>query len=77
MSNNNRCSLHGLAEDQAWTNLLRNCWRIGDAYAASQLTDIPYIPKAIPEGLDLEQELAFIIADARFYIEYVYRSTTT
>lgn len=55
------------------TDCLRRYWQIGDALAASKLTDIPYRTPAIPEGLDVDQELAFIVADARSYITYVHR----
>lgn len=59
------------------TDRLRRCWQIGDAFAASQLTGIVYRTPAIPAGLDLDQELAFVIADARTFVTDVYRTLTT
>lgn len=47
---------------------LRRLWHIGDAFAASRLTGIPYPAPAIPEGMSVDGELAFIVADARAFI---------
>jgi hypothetical protein len=47
---------------------LRRCWRIGDAAAASHLIGIPYPAPAIPQELDADDYLAFIVADARAFI---------
>lgn len=47
---------------------LGRLWRIGDAFAASQLTGIPYVAPAIPEGLCVDGELALLVADARTFI---------
>lgn len=47
---------------------LQRLWRIGDALAASDLTGIPYPDPVVPESMDVDTELAFLIDDARAFI---------
>lgn len=47
---------------------LARLWRIGDGLAASRLTGIPYPVPVFPEYVDEDDELAFIVADARAFI---------
>lgn len=57
--------------DPDTSELLRRYWRIGDAFAASKLTGIPYPAPEIPEGLSLDLELAYLINHAREFIAQV------
>lgn len=53
----------------ATVNELRELWRAGDAVGASNLTGVPYSQPTIPSSLDVDEVLAFLVADARVYIE--------
>jgi len=52
---------------------LHRLWRMGDALAAAYLTGIPYPTPQIADGLNIDQELACLIDDARVFIADVAR----
>jgi hypothetical protein len=68
------CVLSNTTGPEAEVVLLREYWRIGDALAAARYAREPYPTPVIPDGLDLDQQLVFLVGDARQYIAGVYRS---
>lgn len=54
-------------EDEAMANL-RNCWRVGDTALVEHVTGNRYIPPAIPEWLNLDDQLRLTIEYARLWI---------
>jgi hypothetical protein len=62
--------------DHDLTEYLRECWRIGDALAAAECSGVPYRPVPIPPGLSPEAALEVLVADARWFVEYVHQCVT-
>jgi hypothetical protein len=63
---------HEAGDREAQRHFLGACWRIGDALAVSVPSGIPYPRPEIPQGLDVDEELAFLVQDAQQWINGVY-----
>jgi hypothetical protein len=63
--------LPGTPEDAIW--LLRKCWQLGDTMRIAEWLGLEYIPPTVPQDMDLDDEWLFMIADARKWIDDIYR----
>lgn len=82
-----RCPASRLTEEQArafrpegtpqlqcqYVGFLKRHWQIGDAKPVAKWLGLTYVPTTAPTGLDAEQYLAFLVADARDWINRVYK----
>lgn len=64
---------YGNASRNDRTLLFRYFWDIGDPTPIAEWLGIEYIPPAIPEGMNLDDELRLIVQHAREWISSVHR----